>query len=207
MRSERRRKRRMEKNKKIAVLAVGGVLIAVLAVFVMMSVMRGRREIDQKILIIYRLQMARIKGNYSENVGYYIDNEGKERTFELSSDIESDEEVLEILMKEPSEKQKRLHRTDISRQLFSEKEVAKLYDWLYKIDASCEIERTQDHPKSYRFRILGVRYKEDGEAEIITIFEAGEWDGNNPDRYAQKVRKAVLKKKPIRIRPGVYYSK
>lgn len=184
-------------------LTTAGIFVTVLTVFVMISVIGSRREIDQKVLIICRLQQP-----YYADAGYFIDNQGREMKFDFTGaeNTISDEELLERLskrmMREPTEERK-----EYIEELFSEKEIVKLYDWLYKIDSSCEIERTQVYQVKDVYRILGVRYKEDGTPEIITIFEGGKYDGNNPDRYAQKIRKAVLGKKPVKIRAGIYYTK
>ncbi|MCM1569008.1 MAG: hypothetical protein NC081_06120, partial [Roseburia sp.] len=87
------------------------------------------------------------------------------------------------------------------------KEIRKLYNWLYKIDAECEIERNFVNYADADYNLLGIRYKEDGTAEIIKIFETGASYAENPDPYARRIKTALLQKNPIRTKMGDYYDK
>lgn len=168
--------------------------MAILGVFIILSVMGRRREIDQKILFIYRYQQGGFDGSQYKNKGYFIDGKGNQVEYDYTKSLGSHEdgpnncELLEMLEGMEFEK---------GEVIFSEREVEKLYDWLYKIDVGCEIERKYVAQVNGSCQLLGIRYKEDETAEIIQIFEAGSYKIENRDPYALKIRKVLLEKNPI----------
>lgn len=166
--------------------------------------MGRRREIDQKVLFIYRYG-AMYGGRYFVNKGYFINNQGRKIDYDFSRSLEIDEdhgmydeELLEVLEEMEGEE---------GEVIFSEREVKKLYDWLYKIDADYEIEHEFIDRIYAGYELLGIRYKEDGRAEIIQIFETGSVSAENKDPYALKVREVLLHENPIYTDAGKYFDK
>lgn len=190
----------MGKKKKVAVLITGGMLIVIVGMFIIVSVMGKKREIDQKILFIYRYHYMGMGGRYFTNKGYFIDSQGRQIEYDFTRSLESheegpnDNEMLEML------EEAELAEGEV---IFSEREVQKLYDWLNKIDVGCEIK--MEHAPYYMsafyevgvYELLGIRYKEDGTAEIIRLFDVGCYNVENRDPYALKIRKVLLEKNPI----------
>lgn len=203
----------MGKKKKAAVLITGGMLIAILGIFIIVSVMGGRREIDQKVLFIYRYQTGGHGNRYYVNKGYLIDGEGRQVEYDYTKPLGIKEDTLN-----DKEMLKMLEETELKEgeKIFSEREVVKLYDWLYKIDAGKERDLGYERYGTGiivdgvhvlgTYELLGIRYKADGTAEIIRIFALGggynwkkEESGSveNQDPYALKIRKVILEKNPM----------
>ncbi|MCM1569806.1 MAG: hypothetical protein NC081_10225 [Roseburia sp.] len=191
------------RGKKKILLSASCVIIVLLLLCAGVLCYGGKREIDQKILFIYRYHIIGGDSKYYDNYGYFVDNQGKQVEYDFSKQLDGwigmfDDELLETL--------EGMEYTE-GKPLFSAKETRKLYNWLYKIDAECEIERKYVNGVDAEYDLLGIRYKEDGTAEMIQIFETGGYSAENPDPYARKIKTALLQKNPIRNRTGGYYDK
>ncbi|MCM1569007.1 MAG: hypothetical protein NC081_06115 [Roseburia sp.] len=190
------------RGKKKILLTASCVIIVLLLLCAGVLYYGGKRGIDQKILFIYRYHDMNEAKEY-DNYGYFIDNQGNQVEYDFSKQLDGwtgmyDDELLETL--------EGMEYTE-SKPLFSAREIRKLYDWLYKIDAECEVERNFVNQADAGYNLFGIRYKEDGTVEIIKIFETGASYAENPDPYARRIKTALLRKNPIRTRTGGYYDK
>ncbi|MCM1569805.1 MAG: hypothetical protein NC081_10220, partial [Roseburia sp.] len=114
------------RGKKKILLTAGCVIIVLLLLCIGVLCYGGKREIDQKILFIYRFYDID-EAKYCKNSGYFIDNQGNQVEYDFSKQLDSwtgmyDDELLETL--------EGMEYTE-SKPLFSAKETRKLYNWLY----------------------------------------------------------------------------
>ena len=173
----------MEKSlrfKKTYLLIAGACFFAV--VFIGNSFynhLKPSYKIKQKIVFIHS------NINYAsgyQNHGYYIDGKGNMIKYDLSKEDKKYADINNLL--EYLEKQ---DNPTINKTI-SASEMNKYYHHLCKINPDTKLIKHSKGADIGSSTIYGVTYSSNGKPNIITIYTSGDWEIENTDPYAKKIK-------------------
>ncbi|RDU24202.1 hypothetical protein [Anaerosacchariphilus polymeriproducens] len=139
-------------------------------------------DIKQKIVFIQQYI------NYSDgyvNRGFFIDNKGNKVSYDLTSEDKKYNDIKEVLSYLEN------YQYNTSESSISQTDLLKYYNLIYKIDLNYKVEEKSFGADRGSDCLYGVRYASNNSAILVLINETGDWEKNNTDRNAVKIKEGL----------------
>lgn len=142
-------------------------------------------KISQKVVFI--CQHLNWAWGYSNN-GYFIDNLGNVKQFDLASKkgdyLTNDKTFIKYL--------ENLGSSNIIKKIASA-DVYRYYNMLKKVDKNVSVTKESHGADMGQTTFYGVIYNTNGSYEKIMIYATGDWSETNNDKYALQIKDWLLK--------------